>query len=395
MKKWISILTALCLLVCLLPASIRANAAAAVDTVSVYLSISHDEEFVVGKESGEVMAMKQIDVPYFDLELYGLQDFYFSSESYGDDGDGLPGSNLQAGTKEFAYGKITALHLLIYATEVYYCGIDEADAGKGYLAQQNLLGTTTMTITGSVGSIFFNNIWGMDLNLNYYLNYQYPLASPGWGSTADQILLHDGDILTLGHFTSYDFHKDPDSVFNFIKSGDDTGHIGAVKGEKLELTVCRAGASEGNDYTTAQKVLTSCPDVYLVPVNAIESDVTQWTYLGTANASGKITLDTSTLDVGQYMIAIPGQYGSEYTKYICSTPGGIMLDVVESGDIDGNSKINAMDAAAAYAFVNGKRDFSVGQETAADVNGDGKINVLDTARIYQFVNGKLTQLGNG
>ena len=135
--------------------------------------------------------------------------------------------------------------------------------------------------------------------------------------------------------------------------------------------------------------------MYLVPVNAIESDVTQWTYLGTANASGKIALDTSTLDVGQYMIAIPGQYGSEYTKYICSAPGGIMLDVVESGDIDGNNKINAMDAAAAYAFVNGKRDFSVGQETAADVNGDGKINALDAARIYQFVNGKLTQLGNG
>lgn len=75
--------------------------------VTVYFSISHDDAFVEGKQTGEAMALKKITVPYFDLALYGLENYYFSSETYGDDGDGLPGSDLEPGTAEYAYGKIT------------------------------------------------------------------------------------------------------------------------------------------------------------------------------------------------------------------------------------------------------------------------------------------------
>ena len=48
-------------------------------------------------------------------------------------------------------------------------------------------------------------------NLNYYLNYEYPLASAGWGSTCDQILLREGDIVTLGHFSDWSFFNDTTS----------------------------------------------------------------------------------------------------------------------------------------------------------------------------------------
>ena len=153
--------------------------------VTVYFSFSHDDTFESCEQSGQVMALKEVAVPYFDLELYGLENFYFASENYGPasgDPTGGPGSALDPGTKEFAYGKVTMFHLFIYATEVYYLGIDPADAGKGYL-KDNGLGSSIFNVTGSTGSTFLQEIWNYDLNLNYYLNYEYPLAGPGWGST--------------------------------------------------------------------------------------------------------------------------------------------------------------------------------------------------------------------
>ena len=173
--------------------------------VTVYFSFSHDDKFESCEQSGQTVALKKVTVPYFDLALYGLEDFYFASEDYGPasgDPTGGPGSALDPGTKEFAYGKITMLHLFLYATEVYYLGIDPADAGKGYLANNGIMGTDIFSYSGSTGSIFLQNIWKYDLNLNYYLNYEYPLASAGWGSTCDQILLREGDIVTLGHFSA-------------------------------------------------------------------------------------------------------------------------------------------------------------------------------------------------
>lgn len=304
------------------------------EPVSVYLSMSHDDAYLTGKESDTVMAFMQIQVPYFDLALYGMENFYFSSESYGDDGDGEPGSALDAGTAASAYGKITLLHMFIYATEVYYCGLNPEDAGKGYLYNERLLGTDTMTITGSVGSIYFNNLWGMDENLNYYHNYEYPLASEGWGSTADQILLKEGDIVTVGHFSNWLFHTDPGSVFNYIKAGDDVITTEAIRGKSVKLSVIRAGADGNGKYSTAHTPVTSQPEVYCIAADQLEEGiVSNWTYLGTADENGEFLLDTGKLATGQYIIAIAGQYGlSEgLTDAIVSAPGGILLTVKACG----------------------------------------------------------------
>ena len=108
------------------------------------------------------------------------------------------------------------LHLFLYATEVYYLGIDPADAGKGYMADRFRI-RIRFSFSGP-GSIYMTRIWGYDENLNYYLNYEYPLASAGWGSTSDQILLHDGDVVTLGHFTDWSFYSDTGAVFNHIET---------------------------------------------------------------------------------------------------------------------------------------------------------------------------------
>ena len=354
--------------------------------VTVYFSFSHDDKFESCEQSGETMALKKVTVPYFDLALYGLEDFYFASEDYGPasgDPTGGPGSALDPGTKEFAYGKITMLHLFLYATEVYYLGIDPADAGKGYLANNGIMGTDIFSYTGSTGSIFLQNIWNYDLNLNYYLNYEYPLASAGWGSTCDQILLRDGDIVTLGHFSDWSFFNDTTSIFNYIVA-DKTD---PVQGDKIKLELYHAGADMYGTYNTAHTLIDYSPSVYCTPVNDIVSgDVTTWQYVGNAEADGSLVVDTSKLAPGEYIFALAGQPGKENSGVICSTPGGIRLTIHEKpvvkGDINGDGVINSTDVMALFNAINSGDDLDA---TVADVNGDGVIDARDVMALYNII----------
>ena len=353
--------------------------------VTVYFSFSHDDKFESCEQSGQTVALKKVTVPYFDLELYGLENFYFASENYGPasgDPTGGPGSALDPGTKEFAYGKITMLHLFIYATEVYYLGIDPADAGKGYLAD-NGMGTDIFNYSGSTGSIFLQNIWNYDLNLNYYLNYEYPLASAGWGSTCDQILLRDGDIVTLGHFSDYSFFNDTTSIFNYIVA-DKTD---PVQGDKIKLELYHAGADMYGTYNTAHTLIDYSPSVYCTPVNDIVSgDVTTWQYVGNAEADGSLVVDTSTLAPGEYIFALAGQPGKENPGAICSTPGGIRLTIHEKpavkGDIDGDGVIDVNDVMALSGAINSGDDLDA---AIADVNGDGVVDTFDVMALYEII----------
>ena len=356
------------------------------EPVTVYFSFSHDDTFESCEQSGQTVALKKVTVPYFDLALYGLEDFYFASEDYGPasgDPTGGPGSALDPGTQEFAYGKITMLHLFLYATEVYYLGIDPADAGKGYLADNGIMGTDIFSYTGSTGSIFLQNIWKYDLNLNYYLNYEYPLASAGWGSTCDQILLRDGDIVTLGHFTDWSFFNDTTSIFNYIVA-DKTD---PVQGDKIKLELYHAGADMYGTYNTAHTLIDYSPSVYCTPVNDIVSgDVTTWQYVGNAEADGSLVVDTSTLAPGEYIFALAGQPGKENPGAICSTPGGIRLTIHEKpvvkGDINGDGVIDSTDVMALFNAINSGDDLDA---TVADVNGDGVIDARDVMALYNII----------
>lgn len=356
------------------------------EPVTVYFSFSHDDTFESCEQSGQTVALKKVTVPYFDLALYGLEDFYFASEDYGPasgDPTGGPGSALDPGTQEFAYGKITMLHLFLYATEVYYLGIDPADAGKGYLADNGIMGTDIFSYTGSTGSIFLQNIWKYDLNLNYYLNYEYPLASAGWGSTCDQILLREGDIVTLGHFSDWSFFNDTTSIFNYIVA-DKTD---PVQGDKIKLELYHAGADMYGTYNTAHTLIDYSPSVYCTPVNDIVSgDVTTWQYVGNAEADGSLVVDTSTLAPGEYIFALAGQPGKENPGAICSTPGGIRLTIHEKpvvkGDINGDGVIDSTDVMALFNAINSGDDLDA---TVADVNGDGVIDARDVMALYNII----------
>ena len=354
--------------------------------VTVYFSFSHDDTFESCEQSGQTVALKKVTVPYFDLALYGLENFYFASEDYGPasgDPTGGPGSALDPGTKEFAYGKITMLHLFLYATEVYYLGIDPADAGKGYLADNGIMGTDIFSYSGSTGSIFLQNIWKYDLNLNYYLNYEYPLASKGWGSTCDQILLREGDIVTLGHFSDWSFFNDTTSIFNYIVADKKD----PVQGDKIKLELYHAGADMYGSYNTAHTLIDYSPSVYCTPVNDIVSgDVTTWQYVGNAEADGSLVVDTSKLAPGEYIFALAGQPGKENSGVICSTPGGIRLTIHEKpvvkGDLNGDGVINSTDVMALFNAINSGDDLDA---TVADVNGDGVIDARDVMALYNII----------
>lgn len=356
-------------------------------SVDIYFSVSHDASFFKTPED-EVIAFKKITVPYFDLALYGLQQYYFSSENYGKDedydGEGNPESDIEPGTAEGAYGKVTMLHAFIYATEIFYCGIDPEDAGKGYLKEQELVGSNVFSPEGSTGSMYIRLFWGMDENFNYYHNYKYPLASEGWGSTADQILLHDGDIVTLGHFSNWSFHQDSKSVFNFIKAGEKTVFAEVEQNKTLDLTVYLAG--KGGNYTTSHTPRTEQPGVYYISLDELDTGiVTRWNFLGSADKNGNITFD-AWMEPGEYLVCVSGQYGAELKNAIVSTPGGIIVKVTEAsapGDINGDGRINALDLLALRKYlVEGETEIS---KANADINSDGNINVLDLLALRKML----------
>ena len=152
-----------------------------------------------------------LDVPYFDLDKQGLSDYY----RYGTkNGSG-------AYVNEELVKRPTALHLYLYLLGVYYLGLSPEEVTSGaeqIVGHDGGMGVYSMNgskayddtklalnITGSATSLYMQQFWGHDENLMYYRNHVYPLMSAGWGSTADYILLSDGDTIDLAMFSDWQF----------------------------------------------------------------------------------------------------------------------------------------------------------------------------------------------
>ena len=61
-----------------------------------------------------------------------------------------------------------------------------------------------------------------------------------------------------------------------------------------------------------------------------------------------------------------------------------------SGDLNGDDKINAVDARWVLQAASGARELTDAQKAAADLNGDGKINAVDARWILQVASGART-----
>ncbi|MCQ2419679.1 MAG: cohesin domain-containing protein [Clostridia bacterium] len=193
------------------------------DKVTVFATVSSDGIPLVGNDAqNTVLSHLEVEVPYFDLAKYGLEDYYRYATENGRGGY----------SGDTVIERPTAMHLFIYLLQRYYMGLPEnkcgpnggdgivyngsptnpisADSGLGV---NNMLGSpayddtcSALYYTGGATSTYMQQVWGHDENLMYYRNHVYPLMSDGWGSTSDYILLSDGDTIDMAMFTNWDFY---------------------------------------------------------------------------------------------------------------------------------------------------------------------------------------------
>ena len=368
MKKIISLLLSLVLLVSCVPVAFAAEN----PSVTVYLTVSKKNDFQV--MNGKTMALYEITVPYFDLALYGLEEYYYNPDCYA----GGSKETQTGGTVETAYGKVTMLHLFIYATEVIYNGLSPSKAGKGWLADQG--NWNGFRVGGEVAGSSFCVFWEFKNDATYFLNYEYPLGRENWGASCDQILLHTGDIVSA----RYNAHTGNDGSYYLFGDPEDSW-LTAEQGDEVPLILFTTTSEDMDNGGETYRIPVTKPANVYVTKDAAPTNHAALTPIGQTDSEGMYILDTATLSPGLYYITTDTW-----------DPAVAILEVFPGeepplyGDVNGDSRINAADAAITYAIANGKRTAMADQTAAADVSGDGKINAADAALIYAYANGKRT-----
>ena len=217
------------------------------DSVTVNVTISNDGMPLMGAD-GTILANLDVTVPYFDLDDYGLGNFYRYGTEFG----------WGAYNDKNLIERPTALHAYIYIIERYYMGLPADQCGKGMSNPLAYSKATTvqymdgavayksgvkkaLTVTGSPTSLYMSNFWGHDENLMYFVNHEYPLMAKGWGSTCDYILLSDGDRLDVALFTDWSFYNRG----GFNQFSQDAYYI--ATGETVTASTFKAATSAGLD----------------------------------------------------------------------------------------------------------------------------------------------------
>ena len=367
---------------------LTANVEVAPTTVEVTFSVTKGTDKFVATDQGYTMDPQKITVPYFDLALYGLSDYYYNPLCYAGYTPGTIGSGTP-GTKDTAEGVVTMLHVYIWATEVFQLGFDPEDAGKGLTKNNGL--SSYFAVTQNAGSAFVN-LWN-GTNMNYYLNMDYPLGCPKTGATCDQLALYNGDVISV-HFIESNmvmgssfaaFVADDNQQYDFAT--DATEAI-VDQGESITLTAYQS-VSDWVNYITSYAPSTNATVVYTDEYN-FYADTSDWTKLGTTDGNGQIEIDTDNLTAGTYYIAVQGVVDNAASKEREVAIFKLTVDAVEEeviyGDVDGDGEITSRDAARAYAIFNETYtgEVTVAVLKAADVDGDGEITSRDAAMIYAF-----------
>lgn len=400
--------------------------------VTVNLTISEGyTKFHTAPGSNKVIMEEKLTVPYFDLSLYGLERYYYNPYCYLD-ANGNPQSQQKAGTPEIAYNKITLMHAYIVATEIYRLGYgaEKVGTGESYRADPTRFSSANpdaaVSWTQGPGSSFMD-FWEHGTNMNYYQNYTYPLGAPGWGSTSDQILIEDGDDITLHLITG----QGSGSRFGVFTVNDADGkfqqtdirdEITVDQGQKVKLTLYWTNTT-GNYQTRYEKMANK--KLVWAPYGLQVSDVSQWlrtpfgdmsdlslndpvskeSELGetamVTGSDGTITINTAGIEPGVYYIGALGGFteggGADQSGFVSTgAEAGVSVFklTVEKyqgklGDLNGDGNVLVADAALLYRAVRGKLTLTNEQKAAADVNGDGNVLVADAALVYRKVRGKL------
>lgn len=366
------------------------------EQVTVYVTISNDGVPLLGTDAAKTpLARREITVPYFDLGLYGLDEYARYKTT---DGQGPY-------TSSTLVERPTALHLYIYLLERYYLGLPEEQCCKGTSgllsyksarevtdlfgnranAEKNFSGVyNALTLSGSATSLYMRNFWGHDENLMYFRNHVYPLMSAGWGATCDYMLLSDGDTIDLAMFTDWNFHH----VGAFCKFDKDEYSVPAEEGLKLQTLKYDTRSVTDGGTESFVKIGTLNLAVY-------NED---WT---SASAKAKLTGSD-----GAYTVTFtePGTYyllatdPNAATDSACYAPATARVTVTEKrayilGDVNGDGAIDTRDITRLRRYFAGVVELSETQLKAADVNQDGRVDTRDITRLRRYFAG-LAELGS-
>lgn len=346
------------------------------ESVTVYVTISSDGVPILGADDDSTVLLRlPVTVPYFDLESYGLQDFY----RYGTSG----GQGNYTGTTVIE--RPTLLHLYIYLLERYYMNVPEDKCGKGssgllrysevtdvitLFGQTAYTGTeNALNITGGSTSLYMKSFWGHDENLMYYRNHTYPLMSPGWGSTADYILLSDGDAIDLAMFFDWSFHQRG----AFCRFDRDT--YSTAKGKSFTVQTQQYGTrsvSDGGSETTETIDILNL-SVYNAKLERVNADIV-------ALGDGRYAV-TLTQPGTYYLLAVDPYAG---TDKACYAPAAACVEVEPpfTCDLNGDGATDMSDLQALFGQLCGEAPLTGGALSAADVNRDGAVDILDYQALY-------------
>ena len=246
------------------------------DEVSVTVTISNDGVPLLSTDADQtVLAHLDVTVPYFDLELYGLTDFYRYPAYIVPTGDGKQNAVYDRGSDVIA--RPTALHAVIYLLERYYYGLAESQCGRGTAkakgfansgkAMTDLNGSkyaneneyAALLISGNAMHLYMSNFWGHDANLMYFRNHTFPLMYEGFGSTLDYQLLSDGDTLDFSMHSDERFYQDG----AFACFAQDTYEVEAGQALRVRMlykSSYAVGGEGSDDYKPAATLTTAVYD---------------------------------------------------------------------------------------------------------------------------------------
>ena len=290
---------------------LTANVAEAPSEVTVTFSVTQGTKKFYTSDQSAIMTKREMTVPYFDLALYGMENYYYNPRCYASYIPGTIGSGT-AGTEDSADGIVTTLHAFIWATEVYQLGLEPEDLGTGVSYEENLI-QDYFSVGQSAGSVFAN-LWN-GTNANYYLNMQYPMGCAKTGSTCDQQALYDGDVISLHMIEDKDVMgasfsalvADEDDTYNYAS---DSVEKTVAKGESVTLTAYHS-QSDWTNYITSYVAYPNAPVVYTTEFTA---DISKWQSFGKTNDNGQITINTSEMNGDTYYFAVQGVVDSDANK---------------------------------------------------------------------------------
>lgn len=185
MKKVFSIFLAIIMILGLFQ-SVQATENA-VDSITVYLSISENGEFVTSPVTNKKMANIPVEISYFDLADYGLDAYYrYEAESFENGGEYINTTIIE---------KPTLMHLFIKSIEDYYIS-------ENYNSNDH---SDILKFTGAATSAYAEKFWAHNSNFTYLIDGKMPEMSAGWGASCDYILLEDGMDIEICMFSTYDW----------------------------------------------------------------------------------------------------------------------------------------------------------------------------------------------